>query len=743
MSDEVWLAGHDADGIALSGGGIRAASFALGVLQVLQEQRGLLRGQAAARWMTAVSGGSYIAGAVTLINAGSRAQFISADRPVGAVDLASGQFPYQPGSPELTNLFAHTRYLIEKGSLIALATIAWGVFSGIALALVVISGITAYTVLFLWLLGFGLQAGADEAGWSLMEPPDDWGFWICLLALAVIVAVMLRPTRADGKARWLELVITAVAIAAAAWTGAAFARTLRTLLHDDALIWLDRSSTGLSIAAVSLVVATAALFALGYVFRVSAVRGIALAIVGAVLRVAPIVAGVWLGAWIATSVPDWVRVMGPLLASTDEDGAWLGAVIIGFTIIGVAFLVMALFEYPLSVPYRRALARAFVSVRNAAGGVDRLPRDAEAIAISSLVPGPFDLNDYRFQSEQSRLLAFPPKSDPLADVFAESPANPPSEAGGPPSDASVASTQARAADPWVRYPELVVCAAANVRDVGRVPADSPALSMTLDGRALSIPLLQQTYPMLDVERRCKGQVGLAGAMAMSGAAVSPSMGRRTIGMIRTVLLTFGIRLGVWLPNPASMSMQKEYEGKDRWDPWAGIDGYVAELLGLHRLASRRIYVTDGGHFDNLGLVELLRKRCREVWVVDAEPDPRGECLQLARSIGYAQIELGCSVELDWSEARAIGGYHELGQTHVIGSVRFEDGHRTILNVVKLGLHRDSSAQLKAYATVDKSYPFHSTIRQVYSADRFNAYVQLGRQAATRLLQDKSEAGTNA
>lgn len=101
-------------GICVSGGGLRAASFGLGALQALQEHCGLLRGPASADYLSAVSGGSYICGAVTLVNAGSRACRTDGTS-LGSSDLPTDKGPFEAGSPEALHLLHHCRYLVEDG----------------------------------------------------------------------------------------------------------------------------------------------------------------------------------------------------------------------------------------------------------------------------------------------------------------------------------------------------------------------------------------------------------------------------------------------------------------------------------------------------------------------------------------------------------------------------------------------------------------------------------------------------
>jgi hypothetical protein len=45
-----------------------------------------------------------------------------------------------------------------------------------------------------------------------------------------------------------------------------------------------------------------------------------------------------------------------------------------------------------------------------------------------------------------------------------------------------------------------------------------------------------------------------------------------------------------------------------------------EWFGTYRLESRYLNLSDGGHFDNIGVYELLRRRCKYIIVGDAEAD---------------------------------------------------------------------------------------------------------------------------
>jgi hypothetical protein len=156
-----WTADDTRFAIAVSGGGIRSASFALGALQELRSA-GVL---AKARWMTAVSGGSYVASALTILN-----QVNEGDT------VPSSTEPLAPGSPEERHLRSHLRYLVSDS-----ATVVSSVFRiviGLLFNLVLL-----YLVLFATLRPVGWVVGhplvqrdlrvEGIVGWSVLSSTND------------------------------------------------------------------------------------------------------------------------------------------------------------------------------------------------------------------------------------------------------------------------------------------------------------------------------------------------------------------------------------------------------------------------------------------------------------------------------------------------------------------------------------------------------------------------------------------
>jgi hypothetical protein len=100
-------------------------------------------------------------------------------------------------------------------------------------------------------------------------------------------------------------------------------------------------------------------------------------------------------------------------------------------------------------------------------------------------------------------------------------------------------------------------------------------------------------------------VRLGSAMAISGAAASPNMGFYTSPAVAFMLTLFSVRLGWWLGNPMD---EKSWESGRVRSSWRSL---MHELTGATTEDAKEVYLSDGGHFDNLGVYELVRRRCRQ------------------------------------------------------------------------------------------------------------------------------------
>lgn len=188
----------------------------------------------------------------------------------------------------------------------------------------------------------------------------------------------------------------------------------------------------------------------------------------------------------------------------------------------------------------------------------------------------------------------------------------------------------------------------------------------------------------------------------------------------------------------------------------GFDEFLPEMFSMHRRHAPRAYISDGGHYDNLGLLVLLRKRCNVIWCVDSQADKKGTASQLRDVVALADEELGIQItEIDFGNFRT-NSDGLMGTTHGVAAIHYGtvDGVDLIgtLIVVKLGLSADSSTDLVTYRnTRDKQFPRHATfLYPTFNVDRMTHYVLLGREntrkaraaylAAVALKQADAPAG---
>ncbi|MBV6438409.1 MAG: hypothetical protein EPGJADBJ_00031 [Saprospiraceae bacterium] len=128
---------------------------------------------------------------------------------------------------------------------------------------------------------------------------------------------------------------------------------------------------------------------------------------------------------------------------------------------------------------------------------------------------------------------------------------------------------------------------------------------------------------------------LPAAVTISAAAVNPGLGIYSNKLLSVLMTLFNARLGFWISNPLKLE-------KTRAIVWWPIY-FFKELLGLIGLNNRMINISDGGHIENLGVYELLRRGCRLIIAVDAGEDKLYTFFDLNNLIIRARNELGIEI----------------------------------------------------------------------------------------------------
>ena len=304
------------------------------------------------------------------------------------------------------------------------------------------------------------------------------------------------------------------------------------------------------------------------------------------------------------------------------------------------------------------------------------------------------------------------------------------------------------------WPQLLICASAHVADLGLTPPGLGVTSFVFSAERVGGPLVGSvgTTTFEDrivrerwfqtLYRRATG-VSLTGrrrdvsplsAVSISGAAVAPSMGRMNQPAYRMLIALLNLRLGVWLPNPRRVAALGDGE---RFEPLVRPTYLWREMFGQNHLDSPFVYVADGGHYENLGLVELLRRGCTTIWAIDASGDTPGTMRSLGQAIALARAELG--VEFDGLDADSFALVGDTAPglcraSHAIVPFTYpgcEKEPGTLIYVKKALVHDDSPADVLAYQKARPLFPNDSTGDQFYDVEQFEAYRALGASVAKR------------
>lgn len=218
-------------------------------------------------------------------------------------------------------------------------------------------------------------------------------------------------------------------------------------------------------------------------------------------------------------------------------------------------------------------------------------------------------------------------------------------------------------------------------------------------------------------------LSLGMALAVSGAAASPAMGMYS-SKGRAFLLTLAnARLGLWFGNPRSSTTWQNSE------PPSGVGPLMRELLGLTTDHNPYVYLSDGGHYENLGLWEMVARRCAYIIVSDAGCDPEYTFDDLSNAIRRIRLDLGIPIDFPPLPMSKAGQAH--GNPHAaVGVIRYSvvDGPAapdgTIL-YIKATLSGDEPVDVVNFALADPAFPHDSTAQQFFDEARFESYRMLG------------------
>lgn len=696
-------------GICCSGGGVRSASYCLGALQVLREEGFLKR----ATFVSGVSGGSYIASAI--------ASAVVAD------DKEPEKPAFAPGSPEESYLRNNSSYMAPDaaGFVVLVVRVVAGACVSMLLMLLVVTVVAWPASWFYASASDQIHLHSDSSGAML----NNWPILVAITAVLLAVASAASFTAKFERFAWHLLMLAVVfgLLTVAIPEGILLGRQISAIPEESVASAPDAVSNYTKVlGAGGLAALTAVLGAL--TTFVSHRRWI-------LLRLAAFVAGpalVLLAVLMVVNAGSVHRLPDiPLLTLV----AWAGLGCVLFALWLRIDLNGRLFS--LNQFYRRRLTSAFFTRREGQGWSTTVIEHKEELSWDVLAT-----------------------TEPAGDV-------------------------PRDANPAPLFPRLIVCAAANVTTPRATPPGRPAMPFVFTKESVGVPGHASGRRTYD-EWRGGDPLTVVESVAMSGAAVSPLMGKKTIRAVRFLMVLTGLRLGIWMPNPkltpsAELPPDQPADGRmpdeetlkaieDEMPPSMSPESssehdsppglprrprvhlLLREIFGQARLTDPYVYVTDGGHFDNLGLVELLRRGCTTIFCLDGGGDPPGEFRALGEAVALARSELQVDVDIDPSDIRPDERSRIAKQGHVIGTLRFRsspdgtvqttDPEGTIV-YCRAAVTKDAPWDVRDFARHDKRFPNHSTMDQLFTDEKFESYRALGAHTARIAWEDWESRSNNS
>ena len=243
------------------------------------------------------------------------------------------------------------------------------------------------------------------------------------------------------------------------------------------------------------------------------------------------------------------------------------------------------------------------------------------------------------------------------------------------------------------------------------------------------------YPTVELEK-ADPHFDLGTAMAISGAAASSNMGWQTNNAVRLIMTLANVRLGYWLRNP-KLGIEKTKKM-----PGPGPLCLFREMFASC-MDERRSYLnlSDGGHIENLAVYELLRRRCKFIVCVDGGMEPGMECADLIRLERYAAIDLGIKLHYDLTDLmlQPNGYSHTYGLLVKIdynppeteskrSSRKPKDAEWGWMLYMKLSMIGYGPGYVMDYKRQHGDFPHQSTSNQIYDEAQFEAYRALGEAA---------------
>jgi hypothetical protein len=230
---------------------------------------------------------------------------------------------------------------------------------------------------------------------------------------------------------------------------------------------------------------------------------------------------------------------------------------------------------------------------------------------------------------------------------------------------------------------------------------------------------------------------LGTTVAISGAAASPNMGYHTSPAVAFLLTVFNVRLGHWCGDTGHANAWRKR------DPGLGLRYWLAELTGTADQDYPFVSLSDGGHFENLGIYELVRRRCALVLASDAGADPKYAFEDLAGAIRKCYTDFGVEIRFKSriEDIRPSAEGKPSARHYTLAEIVYPNGAPPgTLVYWKSSLTADMPPDIVNYGSTRKDFPHETTADQFFDEAQFESYRHLGYQVALRSLAAMQASG---
>jgi hypothetical protein len=804
---------YDDWAVCCSGGGIRSATYCLGGLQSLDE--GGLLGKA--KWIVGVSGGSYIAASRALV-----ARDLPRDDRVRRA--------YARGTPEEDNLRNNTHYIAPDMKTVFVAVLSLLLGAAVT-AILALAPLYAFGHVWGWLLHAagvltwsGGKAAASIGAWTWwLAPVIAAGVTLVLFAYWWFTLVSGSPDRGAHRARlvgWSATLAASLAVLMLAvppliqWlyrsTGA-LGTVVRFFGFGGSGHWSLATFTGLIAAVVAL--ARSSQKQLAKLSQPSGAAGSSSGFAGQVAtlvraKLAPWVASIVIVGAGAFLTVLWISTAARVGYSADQ----LWQVLAAVAVVAATRAVVDINRTSLHFLYRWRLADAYAVSRHAA--LEKAPEERQRLFAEAARTR---LSDLRGQDRPKLVIAT------TANINADRTV-PPGRGGF--CLAFDPDTVTLRGDPSSEEPNVEVDTTDYEHLLGRtsftlfdvVAISGAAFSPLMGSATRSASRLMLTLTNLRLGVWMPHPTVVRKARAYLDHPDERLPDRRWTKRIWLLLLWYALPHPSWYQDPMKRAKRGQDAPKQKravqqhkralaeqreaqlwahvlrlrsnsghrlqaavcWRVMQPTLGLLwAEAAGHTSYRATWVNVTDGGHYDNLGLVEALRRGAENVVVLDASGDNPHTWYTLGGAIALARADAEVDITLDPS-AMIRGKWRSvapgLAKTQVVrpwarGTFarqpreaepgrRAPEGHRAAngrltdgrapadgpqtangqvadglqaadddrrgnLWVCKLGWWDGAPWDVRAYAAGHSAYPCDPTMQQLYDGAEFDAYHELG------------------